>query len=42
MCEWVCQQCREAFYGHPPEDGLCINCQQENEVNDRQEESDEH
>jgi hypothetical protein len=42
MCEWACQQCREAFWGHPPEDGLCIACQQENEQQDQEEASDEH
>jgi len=31
MCEWACQQCRDAFWGHPPESGLCIACQQDNE-----------
>ncbi len=31
MCEWACQQCREAFWGNPSESGLCIACEQDNE-----------
>jgi hypothetical protein len=42
MCEWACQQCREAFWGHPPESGLCTACQQENEQRDQGEACDEH
>ena len=41
MCEWACQQCGEVFYGHPPESGLCIACEQQNEQHDIAEASDE-
>jgi len=36
MCEWACLQCREAFWGHPPESGLCIACEQDNEQRDQE------
>ena len=42
MYEWACQQCGEAFWGHQPDSGLCIACQQENEQRDLEEASDEH
>ena len=31
MCEWACRQCGEAFWGHPPESGICIACQDDND-----------
>ena len=42
MCEWACQQCGEAFWGHQPDSGLCIACEQDNEQRNQQEASDEH
>ncbi len=42
MCEWACQHCRESFFGHPPESGLCIACQQDNEYTAPKVTSDEH
>jgi hypothetical protein len=29
MEEWTCIRCGDAFYGIPPECGLCIACQEE-------------
>lgn len=29
MEEWSCTRCGDAFFGIPPECGLCIACQEE-------------
>jgi hypothetical protein len=29
MEEWTCTRCGDAFFGIPPECGLCIACQEE-------------
>jgi hypothetical protein len=29
MEEWTCTRCQDAFFGIPPEGGLCISCQEE-------------
>jgi hypothetical protein len=29
MEEWNCSRCGDAFFGIPPECGLCISCQEE-------------
>ena len=29
MEEWTCTRCGDAFFGIPPERGLCIACQEE-------------
>jgi hypothetical protein len=29
MEEWNCNRCGDAFFGIPPECGLCISCQEE-------------
>ena len=29
MEEWTCIRCGDAFFGIPPECGLCIGCQEE-------------
>jgi hypothetical protein len=42
MCEWTCQQCGEAFWGHPHESGLCISCEQDNEQHDQEVATDDH
>lgn len=27
--QWACRRCGQAFFGCPPETGLCIECQEE-------------
>jgi len=26
-CEWACRNCGDAYYGTPPDSGLCEHCQ---------------